>query len=55
LGFGDQAAAVASWARRPKGSFAESAADLTASKAAVACASIGPPPIRADMQHGLII
>src|SRR5258708_10880473 len=50
FGFGDQAAADASCARSPKGSFAESAGVLTAASASSLAAAFGagalrPPPL----------
>src|SRR6187401_1926321 len=53
FGFGDHAAADANCARSPKGSFSESAGDLTAESAASLAAFVGPAA-RADMQHGLM-
>src|SRR5436190_7474943 len=58
LGFGDHAAADASCARRPKGSFAESAGVLTAASAsslAVLAAAAPRPLPRADRQQGLMM
>src|SRR3954462_9330866 len=61
FGFGDQAAADASCARRPNGSFAESAGVLTAANASSFAASFAPgalrpPPLpRGDRQHGLMM
>src|SRR3954452_16427775 len=59
FGFGDQAAADASCARRPNGSFAESAGVLTAASASSFAAAFGPgaprPPPRGDRQHGLMM
>src|SRR6476620_10365345 len=54
FGFGDQAAAEASCARRPKGSFAESAGVLTAARASSFAGFAGPLP-RGDRQHGLMM
>src|SRR6266496_5819135 len=61
FGFGDHAAADASCARRPKGSFAESAGVLTAASASSFAAlsppgAPRPPPLpRGDRQHGLMM
>src|SRR6476620_10858004 len=58
FGFGDQAAADASCARSPNGSFAESAGVLTAASASSLAAAFGagaPPLPRADRQHGLMM
>src|SRR3954470_10511712 len=62
LGFGDHAAAEAICARRPKGSFAESAGVLTAASASWPAAALvppgapRPPPLpRGDRQHGLMM
>src|SRR5919108_3209630 len=62
FGFGDQAAADASCARRAKGSFAESAGVLTAASASSFAAALvppgapRPPPLpRGDRQHGLMM
>src|SRR5512132_4198815 len=54
FGFGDHAAAVASCARRPKLSVAESAGDLTASSA-LSIAGLERPAARGAMQQGLIM
>src|SRR4051812_29691712 len=60
FGLGDHAAADASWARSPNGSFAESAGVLTAasgsSAGAVPGAAPRPAPLpRAERQHGLMM
>src|SRR6187397_3507941 len=54
FGLGDHAAAEANCARRPKGSFAESAGVLTAASASSFAGLAGPAP-RADRQHGLMM
>src|SRR5436190_18371082 len=54
FGLGDHAAAEASCARKPKGSFAESSGVLTAARAFSFSGLTGPTP-RADIQHGLMM
>src|SRR6266576_3131265 len=54
FGLGDQAAAEASCARNPKGSFAESSGVLTAASA-FSFSGLTGPAARADMQQGLMM